>query len=117
MGLIATRAVLHHHKIKYWSKSTYISNCMLVNFKLALEITLNHHVISRHPSGPGKRHYELHLLKIQSNAKLADIEGIFGHDKSIDAGVVEFVNIANLFGLAVVPNKRDMCLLHRNRIL
>jgi hypothetical protein len=46
-----------------------------------------------------KRHYEQHPLKNQSNAKLADIATIFGHNKSSNDGVAEFCNIDNLFGL------------------
>jgi hypothetical protein len=52
-----------------------------------------------------QRHYKQHPMKDNSNAKLADIAYIFGHDKAINEGVAEFCNINDLFGLNVAPKK------------
>jgi hypothetical protein len=63
-----------------------------------------------------KHHYEQHPMKDLSNAKLADIVGIFGYKKSITDGVAEFCNINDLFCLCVPRNKREL-LTHQTKIL
>jgi hypothetical protein len=61
-----------------------------------------------HPStlaNSWKRHYEQHPMIDLSNAKLADIAGIFGYNKSITDGVADCFNSDDLFGLSTAKQE------------